>query len=70
MPEKSISLNDPEDSFGFHDGPRHNLASQRLAENYGANIMILPEVQLPANWDAPLKNPIPVVSPMPTLHRT
>ena len=70
MPENSISLNDPEDPFGFHDGPRHNLASQRLAENYEANhIMIPPEVQLPANWDAPLQNPIPVVPPMPTLHR-
>ena len=28
----TISLNDPEDPFGFHDGPRHNLAPQRLAE--------------------------------------
>ena len=69
IPENSISLNDPEDPFGFRDGPRLNLASQRLAENYGANIMIPPEVQLPANWDAPLKNPMPVVPPMPTPHR-
>jgi hypothetical protein len=69
IPEHSISLNDPEDPFGFHDGPRHNLPSQRLAENYGANIMIPPEVQLPANWDAPLRNPMPVVPPMPAPHR-
>ena len=27
--------------------------------------MIPPEVQLPANWDAPLQNPIPVVPPIP-----
>ena len=65
MPDNAISLNDPEDPFGFHDGPRHNLASQRLAENYGANIMIPPEVQLPANWDAPLQNPMPIIPPMP-----
>ena len=65
VPANSISLNDPEDPFGFHDGPRHNLAPQRLAEEYGVNIMIPPEVQLPANWDAPLQNPIPAVPPMP-----
>ena len=69
MPDNAISLNDPEDPLGFYDGPRCNLASQRLAENYGANIMIPPEVQLPANWDAPLQNPMPVVPPMPTFHR-
>ena len=34
VPADSISLNDPEDPFGFHDGPRHNLAPQRLAEEY------------------------------------
>ena len=65
VPENSISLNDPEDPFGFEDGPRNNLAPQRLAEQYGVNIMIPPEVQLPANWDAPLQNPMPVVLPMP-----
>ena len=64
IPANSISLNDPEDDpFGFHDGPRHNLAPQRLAEEYG--VYIPPEVQLPANWDAPLQNPMPVVPPMP-----
>ena len=62
-PANSISLNDPEDPFGFHDGPRHNLAPQRLAEQYGVHMP--PEVQLPANWDAPLQNPMPVVPPMP-----
>ena len=65
VPENSISLNDPEDPFGFHDGPRHNLGPQRLAEHYGVDIMMPPEVQLPANWDAPLQNPMPVVPPMP-----
>ena len=64
IPANSISLNDPKDDpFGFHDGPRHNLAPQRLAEEYG--VYILPEAQLPANWDAPLQNPMPVVPPMP-----
>ena len=62
----SISLNDDpeEDPFGFHDEPRHNLAPQGLA---GVNIVIPPEVQLPANWDAPLQNPMPtgIVPPMP-----
>ena len=53
IPANSISLNDPEeDPFEFHDGPRHNLAPRRIAEEYG--VYILPEVQLPANWDAPL----------------
>ena len=65
LPENSINLNDPEDPFGFHDGPRHNLGPQRLAEQYGVNIMMPPEVQLPANWDAPLRNPMPVVPPVP-----
>jgi hypothetical protein len=69
MPENSISLNDPEHPFGFNDGPRHNLPLQRLAENYGVNIMVPPEVQLPTNWDAPLKHPKPVVPPIPTPYR-
>ena len=69
IPANSISLNDPEDPFGFHDGPRHNLALQRLAEEYGVNVMIPPEVQLPANWDAPLQNPMPAIPPMPILPR-
>ena len=62
MPANSISLNGPEDPFGFHNGPRHNLAPQRLAEEYG--IYMPPKIQLPANWDAPLQNPIPVVPPI------
>jgi hypothetical protein len=50
VPANAISLNDPEDPFGFHDGPRHNnILAQRLS-GYGVNIP--PEVQLPANWDA------------------
>ena len=58
--------NNPEDPFGFHDGPRHNLAPQRLANEYGVNNIVMPpEVQLPANWDAPLQNPMPIVPPMP-----
>ena len=65
VPPNAISLNDPDDPFGYHDGPRHNLAQQRLADEYGVDVMIPPEVQLPANWDAPLQNPIPVVPPMP-----
>ena len=65
MPPNAINLNEPDDPFGYHDGPRHNLAPQRLANEYGVNIIIPPEVQLPANWDAPLQNPIPVVPPMP-----
>ena len=63
----AMSLNDPEDPFGFGfgsgGGPTHDLALQRLAEVYGVNIP--PEVQLPANWDALLQNPMPVVPPMP-----
>ena len=67
IPANSISLNDPEDPFGFDDGPRHNLAPQRLAEQYGVHMP--PEICLPANWDAPLQNPMPVVPPMPISHR-
>ena len=63
IPANSISLFDPEDPFWFDDGPRHNLAPQRLAEQYGVHMS--PEVWLPANWDAPLQNPMPVVPPMP-----
>jgi hypothetical protein len=70
LPADSISLNDDlDDPFGFHDGPRRNLASQRLAGEYGVNIMIPPEVRLPDNWDAPLRNPMPTVPPMPVFHR-
>ena len=65
VPENSISLNDPEDPFGYNDGPRHNLTPQRLADVYGVNITLPPEVQLPANWDAPLQNPMPTIPPMP-----
>ena len=65
VPANSISLNDPEDPFEFHDGPRHNFAPQRLADEYGVNIVIPPEVQLPANWDTPLQSPMPAVPPMP-----
>jgi hypothetical protein len=61
----AISLNDPEDpfGFGFGSGPRHNLAPQRLAGVYGVNMS--PEVHLPANWNALLQNPMPAVPPMP-----
>ena len=45
------------------------MAPQRLADEYGVNIVIPPEVQLPANWDAPLQNPILVVPPMPVCPR-
>jgi hypothetical protein len=64
VPANSISLNDPDDPFGFCDGPRDNLAPQRLN---GVGIVIPPEVRLPANWDAPLQHPMPVVPPMPVL---
>ena len=46
-------------------GDNHNSATPRLADESGDNIMMPQEVQLPANWDAPLQNPIPSVSPMP-----
>ena len=65
MPPNAINLNEPNDPFGYHDGPRHNLAPQQLPNEYVVNIIIPPEVQLPASWDAPLQNPIPVVPPMP-----
>ena len=43
IPANSISLNDYEDDpFGFHDGPRHSLAPQRLAEEYGVYILLRP----------------------------
>ena len=49
------------------DGPRDNLALQRLARGHGlgVDIVIPPEVQLPANWDASLQHPMPIVPPMP-----
>ena len=67
LPANSISLNDPEDPFVSLDGPRDNLAPQRLARGHGlgVDIVIPPEVQLPANWDAPLQHPMPIVPPMP-----
>jgi hypothetical protein len=65
VPADSISLNDPDDPFGFGDGPRDNLARQRVAGEYRVDIVIPPEVQLPANLNAPLQHPMPVVSPMP-----
>ena len=67
MSENSISLNNPEDTFGFHDRPRHNLGLQGLAEHSRVNIMMPPEVQLPVYWDAPLQNPMSVVQPMQVL---
>ena len=65
VPANSISLNDPEDPFVCLDGPRDNLAPQRLTRGHGVDVVIPPEVQLPANWDAPLQHPMPIVQPMP-----
>ena len=31
------ATNEPDDPFGYHDGPRHNLAPQRLADEYGVD---------------------------------
>ena len=65
VPVNSISLNDPEDPFVSLDGPRDNLAPQKLTRGHGVDVVIPPEVQLPANWDAPLQHPMPIVQPMP-----
>jgi hypothetical protein len=43
-----------------------------VATNVGLGVNLLaaiPQVQLPAGWDAPLANPIPVVPPAPQLQR-
>ena len=73
VPITAPATSSSSDLFGIHfNATGHDSGQEALAQSalvdiprlHAVNVNDIPQVQLPAGWDAPLANPVPQVPPM------